>query len=138
MNGSQQRFFVRALTCAVIFFNVSGNYFLDVGIRSMGEIVSLSPLDYLKVFTNVWAVVGIALLLAWIILQLSLLSWADLTYVLPITATSYILLTILGALFLNNHVTASRWAGVCLIVIGVMVVGRTRPRTAPGDHEENQ
>jgi len=136
MTQHQASFFIRVLTLAVIVLNVSGNYFLDLGMRSVGQIISWSPLDYLKVFANLWVILGVLLLLGWIICQLSLFSWADLTYVLPVTSTSYILLTILGAFGLNEHVSASRWAGVSLIVLGVTVVGRTRPSTSPEDHEE--
>ena len=72
----------------------------------------------------------------WLISQLSLLSWADLTYVLPVTSVSYILLTVLAVVSLNEHVSAAHWSGICLIVLGVVLVGRTKPRTAPGDHDE--
>jgi drug/metabolite transporter (DMT)-like permease len=138
MADTTRSFFVRALTFAVIAFNVSGNYFLDVGMRAVGQIVSLSPLDYVKVFANAWILAGISLLIFWLICQLSLLSWADLTYVLPVTSVSYILLAVLGVFFLKEHVSGAHWAGVGLIVLGVVFVGRTRPRTAPGDHEETQ
>jgi len=136
MQHTTSSFFVRGLTLAVIAFNVSGNYFLDVGMRSVGQILSLSPLDYLKVFANASILLGVTLQAFWLISQLSLLSWADLTYVLPVTSVSYILATILGAVFLKEHVSGAHWGGVSLIVLGVMIVGRTRPRTAPGDHDE--
>jgi drug/metabolite transporter (DMT)-like permease len=122
---------VRALTVAVIALNVSGNYFLDVGMRSVGVIISFSPLDYSRAFANVWVLLGMALLAAWLITQLSLLSWADLTYVLPITSLSYVLTALLGAVSLHERVSTTRWAGVALIFTGVLIVGRTKPRTAP-------
>jgi drug/metabolite transporter (DMT)-like permease len=131
MERAQPEFLIRALTVAVIVCNVSGNYFLDVGMRSVGEIVSLSPLEYLRVFGNAWVVSGILLQIVCLLCQLSLLSWADLTYVLPVTSLSYALTALVSALFLKEHVSAARWLGVSLIVTGVMVVGRTRPRTAP-------
>jgi uncharacterized membrane protein len=136
MQQETPSFFVRSLTLAVIILNVSGNFFLGVGMRSHGEIVSFSPLDYLKVFANFWIIVGVCLLSGWLICQLSLLSWADLTYVLPVTSISYILLAVLGVVELGEHVSAAHWGGIGLIVLGVIVVGRTRPRTAPGDHDE--
>lgn len=136
MQQGTSSFFVRTLTFAVITLNVSGNYFLDLGMRSQGEIVSFSPLDYLKVFANFWIILGVCLLVGWLLCQLSLLSWADLTYVLPITSISYILLAVLGVVELKEHVSAAHWGGIGLIVLGVFVVGRTRPRTAPGDHDE--
>lgn len=136
MRKGSPTYFVRSLALAVIILNVSGNYFLDLGMRSQGEIVSFSPLDYLKVFANYWIILGVCLLAGWLICQLSLLSWADLTYVLPVTSVSYILLAVLGVVELKEHVSAAHWGGIGLIVLGVIVVGRTRPRTAPGDHDE--
>jgi drug/metabolite transporter (DMT)-like permease len=124
-------FLIRALAVAVVGFNVSGNYFLSVGMRSMGELVSVSPLDYLRALANGWVVLGIVLLMGWLISQLSLLSWADLTFVLPITAISYVITAVLGAVSLKEHVSDIHWVGVLLIFAGVVIVGRTRPRTAP-------
>lgn len=124
-------FLIRALAVAVVGFNVSGNYFLSVGMRSMGELVSVSPLEYLRALANGWVALGVVLLIGWLISNLSLLSWADLTYVLPITAVSYVIAAVLGAVSLNEHVSLAHWGGVLLIFSGVVIVGRTRPRTAP-------
>ncbi|HEY1336283.1 MAG TPA: hypothetical protein VGF59_02175 [Bryobacteraceae bacterium] len=124
-------YFIGILAVAAVSFNVAGNYCLSVGMHALGETVSVSPVDYLRALTNGWVALGVVLLACWLISQLSLLSWADLTFVLPITSTAYVLTAILGAFSLGEHVSAARWAGVGLIFCGVMVVGRTRPRTAP-------
>jgi drug/metabolite transporter (DMT)-like permease len=123
---------VLVLALAAVAFNSVGNYFLSVGMRSIGATISVSPLAYLRVLTNGWVALGVVLLACWLISQLSLLSWADLTYVLPITSLAYVLTALLGAFFLHEHVSPTRWAGVALIFLGVAIVGRTRPRTAPG------
>jgi drug/metabolite transporter (DMT)-like permease len=96
----------------------------------MGPIVTFSPLAYLKGFESVAIVVGVIALIARLILQLSLLSWADLTYAIPVTSASYIVITIVGAVGLHEHVSVAHWLGVLLILTGVSVVGRTRPLTA--------
>ena len=119
----------RLLAIAAVLFNVAGNYCLSVGMKESGKLVSVAPLDYLRVLLNPWIAFGVALLFGWLIAQLSLLSWADLTWVLPITALGYALPAVLGALFLHERVQATRWAGVALIVSGVAVVSRTIPRT---------
>jgi drug/metabolite transporter (DMT)-like permease len=124
-------YLIRALAAGVVLFNVSGNYFLSVGMRSLGPAVSTSPVVYLRALANVWVALGVLLLIGWLVSQLSLLSWADLTYVLPITAVSYVLTVALGAASLGERVSPARWCGVLLIVGGVVVVGGTRPRTAP-------
>ncbi len=77
--------------------------------------------------------VGVVILIANMILQLSLLSWADLTYTLPVTSPSYVLVTVIGALGLREHVSLAHWLGVLLILFGVIIVGRTRPLTT-GSH----
>jgi uncharacterized membrane protein len=113
------------LSVAVIVFNMVGNLCLSIGMRSH------SATDYVAAFENPWVLAGIGLLIAWLVSQLSLLSWADLTYILPITAASYVGSAILGALALHEHVSAARWSGIALIAIGIVVVGRTHPRTGP-------
>ena len=121
--------YVRGLAIAVVFFNAAGNYFLSVGMRSLGPLVSGSPLDYIRAIFHPTVLVGVLLLICWLVAQLSLLSWVDLTFVLPITALAYVISAILGAVSLHEHVSLSRWCGIALIAGGVLVVSRTRART---------
>jgi uncharacterized membrane protein len=78
---------------------------------------------------NPWVTLGVVLLIGWIVAELMLLSRADLSYVLPVTAITYVLTALLGDAFLGERVSAVRWAGVALITAGVMAVSRTAPRT---------
>jgi drug/metabolite transporter (DMT)-like permease len=114
---------IRALALALVVFNVAGNFCLSVGMRSN------SATDYIAAFANPWVLGGIVLLIGWIVAQLSLLSHADLTFVLPITAVSYVGSALLGAFALHEHVSVWRWSGVGLVALGVLIVGRTSPRT---------
>jgi len=68
---------------------------------------------------------------------LSALSWADLTYVLPATSLSYILMVLLAKFFLHEHVSLWRWLGVALIVTGVGFVA-SGPEATPGAHRHNR
>lgn len=63
--------------------------------------------------------------------QLSLFSWADLSYVVPCTASSYVISTILARLVLGEQVDLSRWIGVILIFLGVGLVAETPVATRP-------
>lgn len=116
---------------AVVAFEVLGNFFLSVGMREVGRLVTFSPLPYILALFNAWVALGVVLLIGWIITELMLLSRADLSYVLPVTAISYVLTAFMGDVFLNEKVSAVRWTGIALITAGVMVVSRTRPRTTP-------
>ncbi|MBZ5601798.1 MAG: EamA family transporter [Acidobacteriia bacterium] len=112
-----------------IVTNVGGNALLARGMHQTGQPLSL--LDYLHVLANPFVDAGIAMLAAWLLANLSLLSWADLSYVLPITATGYAFAAILGWAALGEHVSTSHWIGVTLITIGAALVGKTPPHTTP-------
>lgn len=88
-----------------------------------------SAFDYIKAIFNPWVMVGIALLVLWMLSRMALLSWADLSYVLPVTSIGYVLAAVTGALFLGEHISAQRWMGTLLITSGAMLVGRTGART---------
>src|ERR1700736_1318384 len=75
----------------------------------------------------IWA--GIFFLAAFLASYMTVLSWADYSYVMPAGAFGYALLTLLAVVFLHESVSSRRWAGVILICVGVLVVGLTKPRT---------
>jgi uncharacterized membrane protein len=64
---------------------------------------------------------------------MALLSWADLSYVLPVTSAGYVLAAIAGRLFLREQISAARWTGIALIMSGVVLVGRTTHSTTGED-----
>ena len=112
-----------------VLSNVLGNFALSQGVHQFGRTLSVSVASILDVLLNVWIASGICLLAVWMLSQLSLLSWADLSYVLPITSASYVLSALLGAVALHEYVSPVHWLGIALISLGVMVVSRTHPRT---------
>jgi uncharacterized membrane protein len=57
------------------------------------------------------------------------LSFADLSYVLPASAISYVWMVLLSIVWLHEHVSPQRWLGVALIVVGVGVVAGGPSRT---------
>ena len=74
---------------------------------------------------------GVLLMILWMLARMALLSWADLSYVLPVTAIGYVLVALVGKLLLNEQIGGKRWAGIFLIVAGVALVsGGSAPQTA--------
>ena len=53
---------------------------------------------------------------------LALLSWADVSFVVPATALNYVVGAAGSAIFLRERVNRVRWAGVLLVCLGVSVV----------------
>ncbi|MCL4401228.1 MAG: EamA family transporter [Acidobacteria bacterium] len=119
----------RIFTILVVLSNVLGNFSLTLGLRRVGRLVSWSPLAYIEALLNPWVAVGVALLILWLLSHMTLLSWADLSYVLPVTSVGYVLVALVGRYFLNEQISLARWAGILFIVTGVALVGRTSVRT---------
>ena len=123
------------LVLIVVISNVVGNVSLSHGMHQVGRIVSASPLDYLKAFANPWTAAGVAILAIWMLSDLALLSRADLSFVLPVTASAYVLVAILGHFVLHDRISWERWIGILLITGGVVLAEETPSRTTQGAPE---
>jgi drug/metabolite transporter (DMT)-like permease len=118
---------IAALSAAI------GESLLSYGMRKYGE-MSLTSVG--GVFALVSAVVrnpfvflGVVFLAVFFFLYLAALSWADLSFVLPFTAMSYIFAAVLAKFFLREDVSWLRWVGTLCIVLGIIFValdGRTK------------
>ena len=130
---SRLRLKTGVLAGVVILANVLGNFFLSRGLRT-----EKPGGGFLAAFYNPWVILGVSLLILWMLSRLTLLSWADLSYVLPVTALGYVLTALMGRLFLSEHVSMGRWAGIGLIMGGVSLVGNTPIRTTKGRPERKE
>jgi uncharacterized membrane protein len=118
----------RFFTMLVVLSSLCGNFSLSWGMRQVGRLVSFSPLAYVRAVFNPWVALGISLLILWLFSHMTLLSWADLSYVLPVTSIGYVLSALAGRLFLHEEISPWRWAGIMMIVAGVALVARTAPQ----------
>ena len=119
---------VKTWICAVVVIcaNVFGNFFLKLGMPA--ELPT--PLAYITVLFQPWVSLGVFLLVLWLLARMALLSWADLSYVLPVTSVGYVLVALTGKILLHEAISAKRWAGILLIVAGVALVsGGSAPQT---------
>ncbi len=122
---------VKTWICAavVVLSNVFGNFFLKRGMPADLP----TPLSYITTLFEPWAALGVALLILWMMSRMTLLSWADLSYVLPVTSIGYVLVALTGRFLLHEQITPLRWAGIVLIMTGVALVSvGTAPRTENG------
>ena len=122
----------RVLTLMVVITNVIGNVMLSHGMQQVGKIVSASPLDYVRAFADPWTVAGVSILVIWMISDLALLSAADLSFVLPVTASAYVLIALAGHFFLHDRISWIRWIGITVITLGVILAEETPARTTEG------
>jgi uncharacterized membrane protein len=120
----------RAFAAIVILSNAFGNFFLTWGMKHRSQALTLSPFSYIQAIFSPWVAAGITLLILWLLARMALLSWADLSYVLPVTAFGYVAGALMGHFFLGEQITAGRWLGTLFIVAGIVLVGLGQPRTA--------
>jgi uncharacterized membrane protein len=119
----------RVFAVLTILSNVAGNSFLTRGMQQLGDIGN-SPLALISALFHPWVALGVALLIVWTLTHMALLSWADLSYVMPVTAMSYVVTALAARLFLGETVSSARWIGIVLVTAGVTLVGRTAAATA--------
>jgi uncharacterized membrane protein len=120
----------RWFAAIVVATNVLGNFALSWGMKH-GAAFDGSPLSFVLVVFNPWVLIGIGLLAGWVLSRMALLSWADLSYVIPVTSIGFVLNAIMGALFLQETISPLRWLGTFCIVGGTVLVGLTAPKTEP-------
>jgi drug/metabolite transporter (DMT)-like permease len=107
------------------------NLFLAWGMKHFPSAVSFEPLFYLNAVLDPLVIGGIVMQILWLLARMSLLSVADLSYVLPVTAAGYGITTLLGRVVLHEQVSAARWAGAILISLGTWFAASTSQKTTP-------
>ncbi len=132
--GHELRIRIKTLVMilAMVVCANAGDLMLKRGMTKIGAVeISQSGLQhaFLATVTNGTIWIGIVFLAGFMLSYMTVLSWADYSYVMPAGAFGYALLTLLAVVFLHESVSPRRWTGVVLICVGVLLVGQTRPRT---------
>lgn len=77
----------------------------------------------LAVVKNRYVIAGTGLMAVYFGLYMLALRWADLSFVLPLTALSYLLGAVLAQVYLRESVSLLRWLGAVIITVGVVIIG---------------
>ena len=120
----------------VTVFAAAGDSMLSHGMKQTGTISIHHLQGVILAILNPWVAVGVSLLIVWLLSHMALLSWADLSYVLPVTSMAYVLVALVGRFVLHEAISMAHWSGILLIMIGVALVGSTNPNTAAKHGEE--
>jgi drug/metabolite transporter (DMT)-like permease len=123
---STRRAFLLVLTA--IALGLTGLYLVraalvEAGGFRLGSSGAAGHLLKLAVEWRFWA--GGALILVILLISLELYGSEELSKVVPLYSLSYVIIALIGQLFLGEHVTAMRWAGILTIVTGVVVLLRS-------------
>lgn len=109
---------------AVTLTSACGDTLLARGMKDLGPVSLAHPAELIHAVFSPWVAAGIIFLIGFFASYLTALSWADLTYVLPASSLGYVIMTILARVWLHEHVSTLRWAGVLFITAGVGFVTR--------------
>jgi uncharacterized membrane protein len=116
----------------LLFFlalKAAGNSWMAWGMKQVPEKMSMDPSLYLRAMMNPFVAMGVMALILALLTRMALLSLADLSYVLPVTAIGYVIAVFLGKVFLHETVSHQRWMGTLLIFAGALLVGSTSRNT---------
>lgn len=132
--GSPRKTYV--LLALMVLFASSGNVLLGRGMKQAGAVSAWSPAAlaalFVKAFANSSVWLGIGCLLVFFVSFMIVLSWADYSFVVPASSTSYVVTTLMSRWLLGEMITPERWAGVVLISLGVLLVTGTPSNTRVG------
>jgi drug/metabolite transporter (DMT)-like permease len=127
---------LRVKTLVMVFVMVvcatTGDSLLKHGMTQIGP-VTLTHAGLLHGFlaamtsSTIWF--AILFLIGFMLSNMTVLSWADYSYVMPAGALGYVAVTLVGVFAFGETVSPRRWLGVALICVGVFFVGQTRPQT---------
>jgi len=105
----------------------AGQILVRRGMQQVGELSTWEPVAVLAYFgralRNPNVVGGTILNAVFYFLFLAVLSWTEVTVALPLTALEYAFATALSVAFLREAVPPLRWAGIGLVIGGVLLIG---------------
>lgn len=117
------------LTLTSVFLATAGQLMLKTGMARVGYIGTQrlgKPLQVIWDVVRTWQVlIGLTLFVLSAVTWLVVISRVPLSLAYPFAGITYVLLAMFSKFVLKEHVPSMRWVGVALIVVGVVMVGRT-------------
>jgi len=103
-----------------------GQILLRRGMQIVGPLTTYAPLEllsyFLKALTQPHVIGGTVLSGVMYFCLLAALSWTDVTVAFPLTALEYGFAALLAVAILKEVVPPLRWAGIALVILGVILI----------------
>lgn len=114
------------LFTVIVGAGTGGELCVSRAMKSVGEATSFHPAAILKVVLRAlrqpWMWGGVGMMALAFFALLGALSTYNVSFVVPVTALSYVAGAFGGVVFLHERVGVRRWIGVLLVAIGVTLV----------------
>jgi len=127
-----------------LVFESTGIVLLKRGMNQIGPTHSVSASEVVRVIkagaTNFSILLGVFFEALFFACLLILMSKSDISFLWPLTALSFVFATFAAMMFLGEHVSPVRWAGVVLIMLGAALISysqhvKDEPAKTPANTE---
>jgi drug/metabolite transporter (DMT)-like permease len=115
----------------IVIAGTAGELCVSRAMKQVGEVHDFRPRAILRVFLQAlrlkWLWIGVGLMTVGFFSLLAILSFENVSFVVPVSALGYVAGALGGRFFLGEQVNARRWAGILLVCVGVtlVVIGRS-------------
>lgn len=110
----------------IVVAGTGGELCISRAMKEAGEVHDFRPHALLSVAARVvrikWIWIGLALMTIGFFSLLGVLSVDNVSFVVPVTALSYVVGGLGGMIFLGERLDRSRWTGILLVCLGVALV----------------
>ncbi len=110
----------------IVVFGTMGEIFMSRAMKETGEVKNFRPMALLEVILCAlrvkWMWLGVGMMAIGFFSLLAVLSFENVSFVVPVTALSYVVGALGGRFFLGERVSLQRWIGILLVCAGVTLV----------------
>jgi len=114
------------LLALIVVLGTGGELCVSRAMKGVTEPLRLHPGTIFRMVraavVSPWMWVGLAMMTAAFLSLLGALAIYDVSYVVPVTALSYVVGALGSATFLRESVRVERWLGIAVVAIGVTLV----------------
>ncbi|MDD2485285.1 MAG: EamA family transporter [bacterium] len=109
-----------------VLLGALGQVFIKSGVmRADVASDSLVTTRLIKIFMMPYVWAGLGLYIVSTLIWLLVLSRVELSFAYPLISLSYVAVLLISWLVFKEHVSMVRWAGVCIICLGVALIARS-------------
>ncbi len=110
----------------IVVFGTAGEIFMSRAMKETGEVKDFRPGALLAVILRAlrvkWMWLGVGMMAIGFFSLLAIFSFENVSFVVPVTALSYVVGALGGRFFLGERVSLQRWIGILLVCAGVTLV----------------
>ncbi|HTQ53576.1 MAG TPA: EamA family transporter [Bryobacteraceae bacterium] len=110
----------------IVIAGTLGELCVSRTMQIVGEVPSFHPADISRLIVKAlrvsWMWLGVGMMAVAFFALLAALTTYNVSFVVPVTALSYVTGALGGAAFLRERIGSGRWLGILLVTIGVTLV----------------